>query len=95
MSARDAFAQKCRAKSRQLQADINRLEAKADEVDAETRLRYQAEIVDLKRRRDEADRKLEQLMTSSGNAWNDLRAGVEHAWDNLADAVRRAEARFR
>lgn len=50
---------------------------------------------ELRRRRDEALAKLDQLQGASENAWEDIKAGTELAWEAIAQSIRSARTRFR
>jgi hypothetical protein len=42
-----------------------------------------------------AQKKLHDLKEESGDAWEDLKGGIELAWAALADAVKTAASRFK
>jgi uncharacterized coiled-coil DUF342 family protein len=91
---KDTLIQKYRAKLEQTQARIDLLKAKADEANADTRIRIQEEIDDIRSREDSLAEKLDDLKTAGGDAWQDLKAGAEESWKSLSNAVERATSRF-
>ncbi|MEX2353647.1 MAG: coiled coil domain-containing protein, partial [Gammaproteobacteria bacterium] len=76
-------------------AEMDKLKAQADKAEAEARLEYYKQIDELQNMQNEAYRKLVELRKASDDAWDDLRAGVEVAWDSLSDAMKAAASRFR
>ena len=95
MSTRDDYVQKMQAKLDEWNADIDKLAAKADAAQADAKLKYQEQVEKLKTQRDAARHKLDELGKSSEGAWEDLRTGVELAWDSISMAIRDAIARFK
>lgn len=95
MSDRDAYVQKMKAKLDEWNAEIDRLAAKASQAQADARLKYNEEIDNLKKQREEADRRMRELQSSSEEAWNSVREGMEAAWDRMNNALKDAVSRFK
>lgn len=94
MDEKNAYRQKLEARLDQWRADIDKLQAKAAEASADTRLEYDEQIKKLRQQQDDARQKLKELDDASGDAWKDLKSGVEKAWDDLGQAVKNATERF-
>jgi chromosome segregation ATPase len=94
MSARDEYIQKMKAKLDELNAEISRLEAKAQGAKADLRLRYGDEIRKLEARREEAEARLAEFRQAGENAWQDLKIGIQSAWDILEESIKSAKERF-
>lgn len=95
MEDKDLYRQKFEAKLKELKAQIGVLEAKADQVKAESKLELKAQIQKLRQKRDSLDKKLDQLKHSSGDAWKDLKAGLESASEELKGALGKAMDQFK
>lgn len=95
MSKREEYVQKMKAKLDELGAEVSRLEAKAKVAEADLRIKYQDEIDTLKQRRDEAKAKLAEFQQAGDDAWQDLKIGLQGAWDILDDAIKSASERFK
>lgn len=95
MITRDEFVRKMHARLDQWNADIDALKAKADSAEADARAEYHKQLETLRTRRDDARSKLHELEAAGENAWEDLKAGVEMAWDAVSEAVRSATSRFK
>ncbi|WP_018123164.1 hypothetical protein [Desulfovibrio oxyclinae] len=95
MSNREEYVQKMKAKLDELNAEVSRLEAKAKGAEADLRVKYDDEIKQLKERREEAKVKLAEFQQAGDSAWQDLKIGLQGAWDILDEAIKSASARFK
>jgi uncharacterized coiled-coil DUF342 family protein len=66
-----------------------------EQVEAGARAEYHKQIEALRSKRDEARKRLDTLQQSSGGAWDDMKAGVEVAWEALGEALNSARSRFK
>jgi hypothetical protein len=73
----------------------DKLEAKARQSEADARVKIEAQIETLKKKRASARDDLNRLQQAGENAWEDLKAGVEKAANAFGDAIRDAKARFK
>ncbi len=95
MKTKEAYIQKLHAKIDEWNADIDRLKAKADQVEADAKIEYQEQIQTLKSKRDEIETKISELSRSGEEAWKDLKAGVDLAWEAMNEAIKSAASRLR
>lgn len=86
---------KLQAQIDERQADIDKLKAKAEGVDANIQLEYHKQIEELHLKRDAAQKKFNELKEASEESWEDLKAGVELSWNSLGEAVKSAISRFK
>jgi len=94
MSKRDAFIQKLHAKIDEWNADIDKLAAKTQQAEADARIEYQEQIDALKHQRQEVENQLADLKQSGEGAWEDLRAGLDLAFESMNEAVKSAMSQF-
>ena len=95
MTSKDEYVQKLHAKLDEWNAEIDKLKAKADKTQAESRIEYQRQIESLQQRRREAEKKMAELRRAGAGAWEDLKAGVQTAWDSMDEALRSARSKFK
>jgi uncharacterized coiled-coil DUF342 family protein len=95
MGMKEAYQQKLEAQLAEWKADINKMKAKADKADADTQLEYYKRIEELRSKQESAQEKLEELKEASGDAWEELKAGVELALGSLGEAVKSASSKFK
>lgn len=95
MSTKEEFVRKMHSKLDIWNAEIDALTAKASSAEASARAEYHKQIEALRGKRDEARSKLDALESAGEGAWEDLKAGVELAWDAVSEAVQSATSRFK
>lgn len=95
MSTKNEYIARMHSKLDHWNAEIDKLVSKADEAKADASSEYRERIADLRGKRDEAKKKLDTLQSAGEGAWEDLKAGVEMAWDAIGEAVESAKARFK
>jgi DNA anti-recombination protein RmuC len=94
-STRDAYVERLKAQLDDWNAQIDKLEARARQADAETRVEYEKQIEALRSRRDDMQNRLEDLRDAAGDAWRDLQKGADDAWEEIKAAFDTALTRFR
>ena len=95
MSIKETYQQKLKAQLDEWSAEIDKLKAKADKAEADTKLEYYEKVEDLREKQAAANAKLTGLITASDDAWEDLKAGAESAWLALGESVKSATSRFK
>jgi uncharacterized coiled-coil DUF342 family protein len=95
MSNRDAYIKKMKAKLDEWNADIAKIEAKAESAQADMEIQYNQKIDELKQQREKATAQLDELQNSRDEAWEDIKAGLDNAWESLGNAVNSALSRFK
>lgn len=95
MSMKEIYEQKLQAQLDEWNAEIEKLNAKADGAKADTQLEYRKKMEELRAMQEAAAYKLAELKNSGDDAWEDLKAGMDNAWDSLGNAVKSAASRFK
>lgn len=95
MSLRDEYVQKMKAQLDQWNAELQKLEAKTAEAQADAKIKFERELVELRQRRDEAQKKLVELQKAGDEAWQDMVQGTERMWNAMNDAFQKAWSRFK
>lgn len=95
MSMKEAYEKKIEAQLEEWKSEIDSMKAKADKADADARIEYYKQIDSLRLKQEAAKEKLNELKNAGGEAWEDLKAGIELAGDSLWDAIKSAKARFK
>jgi predicted nucleic acid-binding Zn-ribbon protein len=93
--SREDFVIKLKEKIDLWNADLDRLQAKADQTSAEARVKYQQQIEDLQEKRRALEEKIAQLRGAGEGAWEDIRTGMEIAWGSMSEALSSALQRFK
>ncbi|WP_025916501.1 hypothetical protein [Herminiimonas sp. CN] len=95
MNNRQEFIQKMKAQLDQWSIEIDKLSVRAEAAQEEAKLKYQAQIDALKQQREAAKLKLHELQSSSEDAWDSVREGMESAWESMTKAIKDAISHFK
>ncbi len=81
-----------------MEEEINRLGRRIDQIlsDAQTHARaeFERQRETLPPKLDKARRRLEELKQTSGEAWLELKPGLQRSWEELRKSVDAAAAKF-
>lgn len=94
MTERTAYIDKTQARLKQIDAEITRLEARAEEAQADARIAGQQALEHARSKRETVKTRLDQMQSSGEAAWSDIRSGLDAAWDELSSSVRKAADRL-
>lgn len=94
MSEKENYGQKIQARMEEWNAEIDRLEARADRSAEDMQLQYYEEVKKLRALQEEARRRLEALEEAGDDAWEGLRNDVDNAANAVERAVNIAGTRF-
>lgn len=95
MNTKDEYIRKMHAKLDELNAEIDALSAKAGGVTADVMKEYHEQIETLKAKQVVSRQKMEELHNAGGNAWEDLKSGIDLAWNAMNEALDSARSRFK
>lgn len=93
--SKDEYVKTLRHKLDEWKTQLDKLEVQAALARAEMLDEYREEIEELRRKRADASKKLEELQDAGDHAWKDMKAGLELAWDAVEVAFRSARSRFK
>lgn len=91
---RDAYVQKLKAKIDEWNADIDKLTAKADQAEADAKIKYHQELEALRAKRQDLEEKIANLQNAGESAWEELKQGVESSWEVWKASFSRAKTAF-
>ncbi len=91
---KEAYEQKLDAQLDEWRAEIDKLKAQARQADADARIELERQIEDLEAKRAASHQRLQELRQAGEDAWTDMQAGLEAAFEDLGKAVQSAAARF-
>jgi chromosome segregation ATPase len=91
---RQDYQRKVEAQLEKLNAQINEYKAKADQAQADAKVRYYDQLEELQTKRDAAQAKLSELQQASESAWDEIRRGFENAWTELTTSFDLAVRQF-
>lgn len=94
MDRKDAYERKIAARLEELDAEVDRLRAKAAGATADAQLEAQDRMEELEDMRRDLRERFDALKAAGDDAREELVAGLEDARKSLSDAVQRARLRF-
>jgi len=95
MGRKEAMIEKAEARISQLDSEVSRLRAKAEEAEADLKLKVQDELDEVKRDRLAFENRVDEIQQSGEDALADLSDGFERAWSTLSNHLERAAAHFK
>jgi len=95
MKNREEYIDKLAAQLKEWSAKIDELEIKARAAKEDAKTGYENQVSVLKKKREAATRKLQELKSTSSEAWDVVKAGAETAWADLMKAVNEAKEKFK
>lgn len=85
MSKREEFITKMSNRLKEWTVELDKLEKKALTVKSELQEKYRRQIAELRRKREEAEKKLDEVKAAGEGAWESVRGESERAWTALKD----------
>jgi chromosome segregation ATPase len=92
---RKELIKKLSAKLKKWDTELTKLEAKALKAKEETQAKFKEQIVELKKKKKIADKKLKELEQSGEEAWEELKSGAELVFDDLATTFKAVISKFK
>jgi len=94
MGLKDAYREKLEAQVEEQRARLELLRAKAKRAAADVKIMAYEEIGDADAKLGELKGKWKELGNASGDAWQDMKGGIEKAWGELTESCEKAARRF-
>jgi DNA-binding transcriptional regulator GbsR (MarR family) len=89
-----AFGKQIETKLNEYGEKIDQLQAKAEKLGGDAKTKAEQQLTALRQKRDEASEKLKRLGSSSGDAWEQLKSGIDAAMEDLGNAYKKVVAEF-
>ncbi len=95
MTKKEEYIDKLSKQLKDWAAGIDELENKAAGVSADLKAGYEARIRELNEKKEALSLKMKELKTSTKEAWNAMKPGVDAAKKELKDAIAAARDKFK
>ena len=95
MIVKEEYQKKLQEQLDEWGTEIDKLKVVAGKAKAGLQGEYYKELEGLRSQQLTAQKKLHELKEVSGDAWGDLKEGIEGAWDSLSKGVKLAASRFK
>jgi hypothetical protein len=94
VQAKEDYEMRLKAGLAEMEVEIAKLHEKGKALKDEASTRWNEKMADLKAKQKVARDKLDELGTSTGEAWGHLEKGAQAAWDEVRKAFREAANEF-
>lgn len=95
MSQKDTYIQKLQEQLDAWKTQVDEFRAKSVDTTAKSRVEYQKHLDALEAHGETVKQQLKLAQQASDQAWADMKAKADHAWDALHDATKKAFERFK
>ncbi|MEO8342428.1 MAG: hypothetical protein ABI536_01305 [Gallionella sp.] len=95
MEIQDAYKQKMAAQLKEWSAQIDLLEAKAENAGADMKVKRTKQLHELRAQQHAASEKMKELGKASGAAWEQVKVTTDKIWDDLKAGVADAQSKFK
>jgi uncharacterized coiled-coil DUF342 family protein len=92
---RKEFVEKMKQQLDEFNQRLDELEKRGADYNREMRERYEKRMGELRQKRNDMARRLEEINLAGDKAWGDLKAGATSAWDALQDGLKEALSKFK
>lgn len=89
-----AFMKQTEARLEEYEKELDKLQAKAKKLEGDAKANAAEQLKALRQKRDEAAKKLKDLSSSGGKAWEQLKSGIDGAMDDLGKSFKKASEEF-
>jgi hypothetical protein len=91
----DAYKQKMAAQLKEWSAQINLLEAKAENAGADMKVKRAKQLHELRAKQRAASEKMKELEKASGEAWEQVKVTADKIWEDLKAGIADAHSKFK
>jgi hypothetical protein len=95
MEVEQAYKLKRSAQLKEWGAQLDLLEAKVENANADIRVRHAVELDELRGKQRTASWKMQELEKASGEAWAEIKVAADTIWEDLKAGMAAAQARFK
>ena len=93
-STRNDYVELLKTQLGEWSADIEKLKARAGRISSDAKAEYESQLAGLRQQRDALAAKVSELQGASDEAWDDIKRGVQEAWDRARVSFQLALSRF-
>ena len=90
----EIYREMINAQIKEMKAKMLMLEARTEKSGAQFKARYLKRMSEMKTKFDDVEKKLDQISTSTGDAWDEIRTGIDKSMSELRDGFENATKQF-
>ena len=92
---RNEFVAKMKQRLDEFNLRLDELEKRGADFNREARDRFDTQMKELKQKRDETFKRLEDINKAGDKAWENLKTGATAAWNSLEESLKKARSHFK
>ena len=89
-----AFREQTETRLAEYKKEIDQLQGKAEKVEGDAKAKAEQQLTALRQKQDAVSEKLKELGSAGGDAWEQIKSGIEAALEDLGNAYKKAVAEF-
>ena len=89
-----SFREETETKLAEYEKDIDQLQAKAEKLEGDAKAKIDQQVAEMRQKKDVVSEKMMALGTSSKNAWEEVKLGIDEAMQDLVSAYSKAASEF-
>jgi hypothetical protein len=89
-----AFEKQAETRLAEYEKDIDQLQAKAQKLEGDAKVKAEQQLTALRQKRDQVSEKIKELGSSSADAWQNIKSGIDAAMEELGNAFKKAADEF-
>jgi hypothetical protein len=95
MGKKDEYCATMESEIKKWDAQVDKLNAKGEQMSADMRVRYDTQVKAVRAHRDLAYSKLQELRTANESAWQQMQSGAEAAWTSMKNTFDKTASQFK
>lgn len=92
---RNEFVEKMKHQLDEFNRKLDELEKKGADYNQEARTRFDRRMEELKQKRQEASKRIDEINQAGDKAWETLKTGATAAWNSLEESLKQARSQFK
>ncbi|MEQ8515817.1 MAG: hypothetical protein RIC38_09460 [Chromatocurvus sp.] len=94
-NSRKEFIDKLKDRLDDIDAHMDRIEKRANELEGDARKEYENRLNDLREDRRKAQRRIDEARAAGEERWQEIKDDAEHAWKALGNSINYFKSHFK
>ncbi len=95
MLTKDEYVADMKKRLDEWSVEIDALEQRGHEIKEDARVKYQEQLVALRAKRVEGEKKLDEMQAAAESSWEHLKAETENVWEAMKDSAQTFRSHFK
>lgn len=95
MLTKDEYVAEMKKRIDNWSAEIDAMQARGHEIKEDVRAKYEEQLVALRAKREQGEKKLEEMHAAAENNWEHLKMDCDRVWDAFKDSFDTFKSHFK